>query len=425
MGMIENLKSDALRELSSPMTNGDNLKPAYQIPPEHRPRKSVGVGEDDKKDNYIIPEPQPLGSEWDYARILKQHNLDPDQWRVTSYRESTWQTYDKSWLESRRLSVAPIPQEMRSFFHDPGLDAWALGRKIADKGALTLEEGEYGVIGIYADPQWGGTGSGGGSNETTERIAALFARVEAWIDMKKKDPQYKGKLEKGLLADAGDGTEGFGNVASQHQMNDLSITSQFRAYRRSQMKFIDLWARKFKEVDVAVCGSNHCEVRAANGKLASTVNDDWGVEATVVNYDIIRDNPSFKHVKLHVPDDGSADVAFDWMDTFIGLTHGHEAKSSDRIENWIGSQKSSDQAIGFAQILIHGHFHHNIQRAIGSIINKFGKRITRWQIGAPTMDNGSDWLTRMNGKQSVPGFKVLIVARGGEIVEEKTFFAPM
>jgi hypothetical protein len=155
------------------------------------------------------------------------------------------------------------------------------------------------------------------------------------------------------------------------------------------------------------------------------VNDDWGVEATVVNYDIIRENPSFRHVKVHVPDDGSADVAFDWMDTVIGLTHGHEAKSSDRVENWLGNQKSSDQSIGFAQILIHGHFHHNIQRAIGSIINKFGKRITRWQIGAPTMDNGSDWLTRMNGKQSVPGFKVLIVARGGEIVEEKTFFAPM
>jgi hypothetical protein len=429
MGMLPRLKNSELAELSDPNVNGEKFQPEYRNPTKATaPREFAQAGSDVDMltGGYIVTEAKPKGTGFDARQVLEDNDLDPDEWRVTSYRKGKWQLYDGEWRESFRLAVAPIPPSMRSFFVDVPLDAWIKKQKRVPKIAPTAEESAFGLVVCYADPQWGGTGSGGGSNETALRIQDIMEQVDEWIAELKKRPAYKGMLEHAALIDAGDGTEGFQNVASQAQTNDLNITSQFRAYRRSQFKYADLLARNFKSVDVAIAGSNHCRVRDGKDSV-SEAQDDWGVEATVVNADIMRTNPTYDHVKFYVPELHSADVTFNFVGWLLGVTHGHEARQANNIGPWLTKQKSTDQAIGFSEILFYGHFHHYVKRAIGSVLKEFimnkilrKRRVTRWAIGLPTMDNGSDWFTAFSGEQSLPGLYCCVIGPTG-IVEEKIF----
>lgn len=421
MGMQKSLKNAELLELSEPNVKGEKFRASYRNPTVGTPAEWVPRSDiDSLNGGYIVSDAAALGTRFDHDDILREHGLTPGEWRISSYRKGKWQIYDGDWRESVRLTIVPVPPSMRSFYTDVPLDAWIKKTKRAPKVAPTKDESKFGMIVGYADPQWGGTGSGGGSNETALRIQDLMEQVGDWIDTLKRRPEYKGKLEHAALIDAGDGTEGFQNVASQAQTNDLNITSQFRAYRRSQFKYIDLLAAKFKAVDVAIAGSNHCRVREGKDAVSEPL-DDWGVEATIVNSDIMRHNPTYDHVKVYVPETHSSDVTFEFVGKTIGVTHGHEARQVNNIGPWLTKQKSTDQAIGFCEILFYGHFHHMLKRSIGSIISRLlGRRVTRWAIGLPTMDNGSDWFTAFSGEQSLPGLYCCVVGPDG-IVEEKLF----
>ena len=94
--------SDKLENLSSPGVTGSDVK-ALNTPEDWRPRLDL----DDSKGGFVVSKPRPAGEIPETADVLKEFDLDPNSWTVTSLRRSRWQTYSGEWLESVRVNVIP------------------------------------------------------------------------------------------------------------------------------------------------------------------------------------------------------------------------------------------------------------------------------------------------------------------------------
>ena len=88
-----------LEELASPGTSGSDVR-ATNTPENWRPRSEVGAD-----GGFAISSPHPIGNTPGAEDIMREHNLDPEEWIVTSARHGKWQTFSGEWLESSRINI--------------------------------------------------------------------------------------------------------------------------------------------------------------------------------------------------------------------------------------------------------------------------------------------------------------------------------
>jgi hypothetical protein len=249
---------------------------------------------------------------------------------------------------------------------------------------------------VYADPQAGKVALLGGTQQLIERVADCFGMLEDHIGDLKKVGRAP---TTAAWWDGGDCIEGFQNVRSQAQTNDLTLTQQVRAHRRFTTYGTGQLARQFSQVDCFTCGSNHAANR--DGKdILSTVADDWGIEVMSQVQDAYALNPdAFGHVRFGYPHEQRDTLMSTVGGLPIGLAHGHQFRSGDTkaVLDWWKGQTFGRQPVADARVLITGHFHHFAAREMGD---------GRLWVQAPTLDNGSDWFTRISGELSVPGLLV-------------------
>lgn len=241
-----------------------------------------------------------------------------------------------------------------------------------------------------ADLQCGKTGAGGGTEDTVRLVRRALHDIAS--DLSGPAP-YK----RIILADVGDSTEGFWNVASQAQTNDLSLTDQIRIVQRLYAEAVRLLAPLCESLYYVAVPSNHCAVRTGMGKnsRANAPDDDFGILISKNIEDIVEDRPGFEHVKLFRPEKWEEAVTVDAADgTRIGFTHGHLAGSQSKVPGWF-----RDLAFGRrsglydARILVHGHWHNFAVTQAGD---------ARWIISCPSADRGSDWWTNISGDSTKP-----------------------
>lgn len=241
-----------------------------------------------------------------------------------------------------------------------------------------------------ADVQAGKTGSGGGTDDTIRLVRRALHDIAA-------DLTGPAPYQRIILADVGDSTEGFWNVASQAQTNDLSLTDQIRVVQRLYAEAVRLLAPLCSSLYYVAVPSNHCAVRTGTGKnsRANAPDDDFGIMISKNIEDIIEDRPGFGHVKFFRPEKWEEAVTVDAADgTRIGFTHGHLAGSQSKVPTWF-----RDLAFGRrsglydARILVHGHWHNFGVRQVGD---------ARWIISCPSADRGSDWWTNISGDSTKP-----------------------
>ena len=127
--------------------------------------------------------------------------------------------------------------------------------------------GKSTTVVVFADPQVGKRDSRGGTPELIARLAVTRAKLAAYIEA--------GDSANYVLADVGDGTESFENVASQAHLNDLSFPDQVDMYATERWKFETLMAR-YGPVDSLAVPSNHGAWRAGKNVLGKPT-DDWGI----------------------------------------------------------------------------------------------------------------------------------------------------
>ena len=277
--------------------------------------------------------------------------------------------------EAKRLSY----EDLETVFREP----------LLPKPRPALEKGETLIV-CMADYQLGKVGSGGGTEDTVRLVRRALGDIS-------DDARLVGGYERIILADVGDSTEGFWNVASQAQTNDLSLTDQIRTVQRLYAEAVRTLAPLCSSMYYVAVPSNHCAVRVGPGKnsRANAPDDDFGIMISKNIEDIIEDREGFEHVQFFRPEKWEEAVTVDAADgTRIGFTHGHLAGSQSKVPNWF-----RDLAFGRrsglydARILVHGHWHNFGVRQVGD---------ARWIISCPSADRGSDWWTNVSGDSTKP-----------------------
>jgi len=225
------------------------------------------------------------------------------------------------------------------------------------------------LVVAWSDLQVGKVDYRGDSDSLLQRVADT---QQALIDLVKQT-----KPDRLIFADLGDTVENFDNTNREQQAitNDLSIMEQVDLATTMAWRVIRSLAEAVPTVTYASVGSNHCQWRR-NGKTIGRPTDDWGV---FIGRQIARlaaetgaDNIRFVEPQPH--DESLAIDVFDVAD---------------------------------ASLLLHGHFHHLRVTELGS--TPYGA--SRFIVGAPTLDNGSNWYKLRSGQDSVPGLAVLTLEK--------------
>nr|DAN76978.1 MAG TPA: DNA polymerase II small subunit [Caudoviricetes sp.] len=293
-----------------------------------------------------------------------------------SYEKITWKPGAVEMAEAKRLSY----EDLDSVFQEP-----LLPRPNPYSNVLNTTP-----VVCLADFQVGKVQSGGSTEDTIRLVRRALRDIAA-------DLTGPALYKRIILADVGDSTEGFWNVASQAQTNDLSLTDQIRTVQRLYAEAVQTLAPLCESMYYVAVPSNHCAVRTGTGKnsRANAPDDDFGIMISRNIEDIIAGRPGFEHVTFHRPEKWEEAVTVDAADgTRIGFTHGHLAGTQAKVPGWF-----RDLAFGRrsglydARILVHGHWHNFAVNQVGD---------ARWIISCPSADRGSDWWTNISGDSSRP-----------------------
>ena len=277
--------------------------------------------------------------------------------------------------EAKRLSY----EDLEPVFQEP----------LLPKPRPASERGDTLIV-CMADYQVGKRQSGGGTEDTVRLVRRAIKDIA-------DDALLSGGYERIILSDVGDSTEGFWNVASQAQTNDLSLTDQIRTVQRLYAEALKTFAPLCESLYYVSVPSNHCAVRVGAGKnsRANAPDDDFGIMISKNIEDIVEDREGFEHVKFFRPEKWEEAVTVDAADgTRIGFTHGHLAGSQSKVPGWF-----RDLAFGRrsglydARILVHGHWHNFAVSQVGD---------SRWIVSCPSADRGSDWWTNISGDSTRP-----------------------
>ena len=288
--------------------------------------------------------------------------------------------------EAKRLAY----EDLEPVFREPALARpSALGRARETTPVVCL-----------SDLQVGKCQAGGGTEDTVRLVRRALHDIA-------NDLNGPTRYKRIILADVGDSTEGFWNVAAQAQTNDLSLTDQIRTVQRLYAEAVRLLAPLCEFLYYVAVPSNHCAVRTGMGKnsRANAPDDDFGILISKNIEDILEDRPGFEHVTFHRPEKWEEAVTVEAADgTRIGFTHGHLAGSQSKVPGWF-----RDLAFGRrsglydARILVHGHWHNFAVSQAGD---------ARWIISCPSADRGSDWWTNISGDSTRPAILTFLASGG-------------
>lgn len=273
----------------------------------------------------------------------------------------------------------------------PELYAEAEKRHAAPK--RVAPRSDRGTVIVLADWQIGKTGRRGGTPELLDRLKA--ARDKIADELERRRPS------RILILDGGDGIEGFESGGDPQFTNDLSLPGQIGCYSTELFKFIRL-AGGFAPLEIAAVPSNHAAWRRGKQNLGKP-SDDWGLHvhaevAKLVEAKGIEAEWSF-------PDAYDESICVDFMGTPIGLVHGNQFPPGKAVDWWT-QQAMGDQAVARADVLVTAHYHSWGSGVAGQ--NPTTKRERYW-VGAPTLDNGSDWYRNVRGRDSMPGTMIFDV----------------
>ncbi|MEI6598168.1 MAG: hypothetical protein WCL22_03910, partial [bacterium] len=294
--------------------------------------------------------------------------------------------YDGEWLEAAKVNVKPIG---RIAGQDTDYDALVKEVNSFKPKSSTITGPLYAIYAI-GDTQYG-KDAGGGTEETVRRVLdGLSAAVERHKELLKSGRPI-GTVVLPQLGDCIEGsTSQNGKVLGR---SDLGVTQQVRIGRRVLMAWIKAFAPLCKELIIPVVPGNHDDTHRM---LMTDPIDSWQIEVASAVQDACAENPALSHVKFMYPKPDNQTLALDLGGTTLGLAHGHQAKDMGK---WLHGQATGRTAVGSADVLMTGHFHHFRADQIGP----------RLWIQVPAMDGGSAWFRDRSGLESPTGIVSLVV----------------
>lgn len=380
--------SDKLEKLRMPGQSGSDVR-VTKTPEDWRPRMDI----DTLKGGFVVGTPRPEGEVVDADTILREFDLSPTEWRVTSMRRGKWQKYDGDYLESARVNVVPALGTTGDALDVEKLadqiKKWRPGKNIKK----STGEGAFAIA--AADQQIGKKANGHGSEQSVGRILGLTERAVHTFETYKKAGISPGTICLALLGDHVEGNVSQGGRLQGLAASDLGLTEQTRVARRLLLAQIKALAPLVDRLIVPVINGNHDEVTR---QVAADPADGWNVEIASAVQDICAENPELSHVEFRYPSSGHQTLTVDIEGTMLGLFHGHQANQNNVLK-YLSQQAAGQTALGGADVWISGHFHNFRTMDIGD----------RLWLQAPTTDPGSEWFRDRAGMESKPGLLTMII----------------
>lgn len=259
------------------------------------------------------------------------------------------------------------------------------------------------VVGM-ADWQAGKT-DGDGVQGLMDRLDDMVGLVEdRWRNLRKLGVPL-GTLYPCYLGDLFEGCSG--HYAQQQFRTALNIRDQRKLIRWGIDHALDRWSKLAPQVAVKVVGGNHGEEREA-GKSHTDFADNKDVAVVEdVAFAYSKQSERYGHVSFAIPS-SDLTLTFDHDGLIVGLAHGHQAGfgSGDpraKIHGWWRGQMDGQQAIGDADVLVTGHYHHPWMIRRGA----------RTHFGCPALDGGSDWFKAATGQHAPAGTLSFVVEGSG------------
>jgi hypothetical protein len=344
----------------------------------------------DGSSSFVRFSQEPWGYE-DYKKFIASKGQDPDGVTFTW----GWTSNPGGGFWNKLNNVRPI---QGSVDESEQLDLPALyaAAKHATPPAAPANTRRATVI-VWADPQIGKTGSRGGTQELIERSTIIREKLDALLG--ERSPSQI------LIADAGDGIEGFESGGNPMFTNDLSLSGQLDTYGTELFEYINV-AHSHANVTVAGIPSNHAAWRCGKQNLGRP-SDDLGLFMhKQVQKVTDAANMNVSWVK---PAEYDESVAVEFYGTSIGLVHGNQFGPGQAV-TWWQKQAFGAQAAASADVLVHGHYH-CFSASVAGRNPSSGRQ--RYCLGAPTLDNGSDWFRQTQGRDSDPGLMIFDVTEAG------------
>lgn len=248
------------------------------------------------------------------------------------------------------------------------------------------------------ETQWGKIDQGG----SEQILANLFASHEKAV-ASYREHRKRGRADNVTLALVGDCLEN-GNVSQGGAINqagriDMTLSQQFRVYRRTLQQMVMDWLDYTERLTIAVVGGNHDNVER-QGKIERNVRDSWALEGAVAVADAMADRHGDR-IAWIFPQPDEVSLTFTVAGTQIGLIHGHQTKG--KMREYVANHALSREAFGGSDVILSGHYHHLKVDQIGphSI-----------HIQTPALEGGSDWYRHSTGLSS-PSGNVTFLTRDG------------
>jgi hypothetical protein len=339
----------------------------------------------------------------DFSAVLQQLGYQPDEIRMELVSATRWEQrtavrdesgrktgeWERAWLNAYRYKA----QRNALCVALPAL--YAEVRRSRPAKVKTSYTGRTAVI-CWADIQVGKTDHLGGLKELLQRLEDKRTALKRWL--------RTAEVDHVVVADVGDIVEGFENTPTQARTNCLSLMDQIDVASTEFWKTLKVCER-FGPVDVLSIPSNHCQWRKGKG-LIGKPTDDWGLH---ISQRLERLNSEAGlQLSFHRPPDWEETLQFDVRGTVLGLAHGHQANSPDRVKDWWA--KMTHAGVLDCQILLTGHFHFASLRPSGRDAST-GK--AQWHIQASTLDNGSAWVRNKFGDDGDPALTVFAIDNDG------------
>jgi hypothetical protein len=354
----------------------ENLEPAAKVkaPKDFRPGLQF-----DGNEGTATTEGLPDAPNFD--EFLEERGYPAAEYEIVGTpRTSQWQRWDGEWLTSYRFHFRKKVTDVDL----PTLYSQAKRVKVREHKPKTAER----VFVICpADFQIGKGGSRGGHENSIQRIHHSYARIEEKLKA--------GNYDHIVILDMGDIVEGVSNKADMDQL----VTNTLSPMQQVDLAAALIWdlikiACKYAPVTYGSVASNHCQFRVNKAAVGRPGTDDWGVVilqqirrlATEVGLPVERWLVPQPH------DEGFAFDVFGDGSHILGAIHGHQVARPDAFQLFWTKAVFNDSYLAASTLMVSGHFHHH---RVEQFSGTEGRE--RWWVQASTMDNGSDWFTRMQG----------------------------
>jgi predicted phosphodiesterase len=327
----------------------------------------------------------------DVEEFILGKGLNPAEWNY-QWRFSEWEQSSK--LHGTRTLHAVKVWGKRKKEEAIGFDFDAAVKQIADyewkpSSNERVQAGFFGSqIALANDFQLGKVDWNGGSQETLDQVFQSFVNVE--------EEARNNLAAEIVVIDGGDIIENFYNTSSQRQTNDLSLPKQVLLAYKVMIKGLQYLTNAGYKVTYVAVPSNHSRDRLGMQAASGDVHDDWGIV-------IAKLIEASTDIEVIVPEDYYDSVGFTTSNTGIGVVHGHQAGSPDKIGGWWQGQSHGEMPVAHADILVTGHFH-------SMRVQQSGNK--KWIIVGSASDRGSSWFTNNRGERSISGITTFTVRDG-------------